>query len=193
LVPVFAVEKTGFTELRRLPGRGQENFSEPLFFGLPAEGETNALRLAGHWAAAATRADGATHRLALELAVDGERVAARFDQNTDYRFAFVESGWVQARQLTLEVRYLSDTYQLRLTDTATGWTGRWQRTDETEGGALELTRRPNFSAPPTAQPVALYECHQPGEARSRRYLRADEPVPPGWERRPTPLVRVWQP
>ena len=37
LVPIFAVEKHGRWELRRRPGKGQENFSEPLFLALPPD------------------------------------------------------------------------------------------------------------------------------------------------------------
>ncbi len=193
LVPLFSVEKGGFNELRRLPGRGQENFSEPLFFALPAAGETNSARTAGRWEAAATRADGSKHRLALELAVDGNRVAARFDQNTDYRFAFIESGLVRTNRLTLEVRYINDSYQLLLDDGAGRWNGRWRRTDDTEVGSLELTRAlGEFVAPAGAKPVALHECRREGEPH-RLYLRADEPVPPGWKRNAEALCQVWVP
>lgn len=193
LVPVFAVEKNGFTELRRLPGKGQENFAEPLFFGLPTEGDTNSTQLAGRWEAAATRDDGSKVRVALELAVEGERVAARFDQNTDYRFAFIESGAAQTNRLTLEVRYIQDTYQLLLSAKSGHWTGRWRRTDDTEGGALEFTRGlAPFAAPPAAVPLALHECRRPG-TEQRLYLLAHEAVPPGWERLAQPLCRVWRP
>lgn len=193
LVPVFTVEKNGLTELRRLPGKGQENFAEPLFFALPAEGDTNAIQLAGRWESAATRSDGSKVHVALELAVDGERVAARFDQNTDYRFAFIESGSAQTNRLTLEVRYIQDTYQLLLSAKSGRWSGRWRRTDDTEGGALELTRNlAPFAAPPTAVPVALHECRRPGTER-RLYLLAHEAVPAGWERLAQPICRVWRP
>lgn len=192
LVPVFAVEKNGVTELRRLPARGQENFSAPLFFALPAEGETNS-GIAGRWEAAATRTDGSKHRLALELAVDGERVAGRFDQNTDYRFAFIESGLVRTNRLTLEVRYINDSYQLLLDAGAGRRKGRWRRTDDTEAGSLELTRgQGDFIVPAGAKPVAFHECRREGEPR-RLYLRSDEPVPPGWRRNAEALCQVWLP
>jgi hypothetical protein len=49
LVPVFRVEKTNQFELRRRPLRGQENYSEPLFFALPPEEEPDAAKVAGRW------------------------------------------------------------------------------------------------------------------------------------------------
>lgn len=35
LVPLFAVETQGRIELRRIPGKGQESFSDPVFFAWP--------------------------------------------------------------------------------------------------------------------------------------------------------------
>src|SRR5687767_8474623 len=58
LVPVFAVEKTNRVELRRRPGLGQENFSEPLFFALPPGNEPEAAKVAGRWECLGNRPGG---------------------------------------------------------------------------------------------------------------------------------------
>ena len=40
LVPIFAVETHGRIELRRIPGKGQESFSDPVFFAWPPRRES---------------------------------------------------------------------------------------------------------------------------------------------------------
>lgn len=192
LLPVFAVEKAGGWELRRRPGIGQENFSEPVFFGLPPENEPEAVSACGRWEVSATRADGSVLRLALELAVEGEAVSGRFDQNTDYRFAQVIGGSFRTNRLELAVKYINDDYRLLTERRGERWAGRWQRTDDSDGGALELFR----GLPPTELPagghlVDLREFRRPG-SEGRRYRLADEPVPDGWIAEARPLVRVWR-
>lgn len=192
LVPVFAVEKSGGWELRRHPGRGQEDFSEPLFFGLPDAGESVTAAAAGRWEIRATRGDGSTLRLAIELAVHHGRIAGRFDQTTDYRFAQITGGTTEDDRLELDVKYINDEFRLLTTRSGNRWKGRWTRRDETEGGTLELFR-PSAPKPITADPVALFEAKpQKGEANVRRYLLAGEPVPTGWTRETNALVRVWR-
>jgi hypothetical protein len=192
LLPVFAVEKSGSRELRRRPGVGQENFSEPIFFGLAPEHEPEAADVCGRWEIFATRADGSVLRLALELAAEGEAVSGRFDQNTDYRFAHVMGGSVRTNRLELAVKYINDDYRLIAQRRGVRWAGRWQRADDSEGGALELFR----GLPPAALPahgrlVALHEYRRHGSG-ARLYLLAGEPVPAGWIAEPRPLVRVWR-
>jgi hypothetical protein len=192
LLPVFAVEKSGGWELRRRPGTGQENFLEPLFFGLPPEHEPEAAEVSGRWEVSATRADGSVLRLALELAAEGEAVSGRFDQNTDYRFAQLTGGSVRTNRLELAVKYINDDYRLIAQRRGDRWAGRWQRADDSEGGALELFR----GLPPAALPahgrlVALHEYRRQGSG-ARLYLLAGEPVPAGWIAEPRPLVRVWR-
>ncbi|HXG49423.1 MAG TPA: hypothetical protein VNO52_17500, partial [Methylomirabilota bacterium] len=89
LVPLFSVEAPGGVELRRRPLKGQENFTEPVFFVLPPADEPMAGRLAGRWDCRATRADGSKSYVIWELTAEGVEVAGRFDQRTEYRVAFV--------------------------------------------------------------------------------------------------------
>lgn len=192
LLPVFAVEKSGSWELRRRPGTGQENFSEPVFFGLPPENEPEAVSACGRWEVSATRADGSVLRLALELAVEGEAVSGRFDQNMDYRFAQVIGGSFRTNRLELAVKYINDDYRLLTERRGERWAGRWQRTDDSEGGALELFRGlPPAELPVGGQLVDLREFRRTG-SDSRLYRLADEPVPDGWIAEARPLVRVWR-
>lgn len=192
LVPVFAVAKPGGWELRRHPGRGQEDFSEPLFFGLPAADESATASAAGRWEIHATRSDGSTLRLAIELAEQHGRIAGRFDQTTDYRFAQITGGTIDGDRLELDVKYINDEFRLLTARAGDRWKGRWTRRDETEGGALELFREAP-SKPVAAEPVGLFEARpQKGDANVRRYLLAGEPVPAGWARETNALVRVWR-
>lgn len=192
LVPLFTVEKEGRHELRRLPGRGQENFSEPLFFALPPEDEPEATSIAGRWDLAATRDDGSKVRVALELACEGERVAGRFDQLTDYRFATITAGSLRTNRLELRVEHVADAYVLAADWRDGRWLGRWRRADDTEGGELVLSRRLSPAVLPVGLgSIALHECRRSGDQQPR-YLLASEPLPSGWERAVRPLCRVWR-
>jgi hypothetical protein len=191
LVPLFTVEKEGRHELRRLPGRGQENFSDPLFFALPPEDEPEAKRIAGRWELAASRDDGSKVRAALELACEGERVAGRFDPLTDYRFANVTAGSLRTNHLELRVEHVADAYVLAADWRDGRWLGRWRRADDTDGGELELWRRLSPAVLPVGLgSIALHECRR-SEGQQPRYLLANEPLPPGWKRAVRPLCRVW--
>ncbi len=191
LVPLFTVEKEGRHELRRLPGRGQENFSEPLFFALPPEDEPEATRIAGRWELTATRDDGSKVRAALELACEGEQVAGRFDPLTDYRFASITAGSLRTNHLELRVEHVADAYVLAADWRDGRWLGRWRRADDTEGGELVLSRRLSPAVLPVGLgSIALHECSRSGDQQPR-YLLASEPLPSGWVRAVRPLCRVW--
>src|SRR6185503_12375304 len=74
LAPIFAVERTNHTELRRRAPRGQENFTEPFFFALPPSDEPEAAKLIGRWDCRATR-DGSKPSPSFELTLEGDRVS----------------------------------------------------------------------------------------------------------------------
>ena len=72
LVPIFSVaHEDGRLELRRVPRQGQDSNEEPLFFALPREDETNAVRIAGKWHCTSTNAQRSVNSPDFELAVDG--------------------------------------------------------------------------------------------------------------------------
>jgi len=190
LVPLFPVEKDGRFELRRLPPKGRENFTDPLFFALPRADETNAALLAGRWAIHSTNSSNHKHWLAMDLAVDGERVAGRLDQDTDYRFAYVTEGTWRTHRLTLAIEYLNDRYELTADLHDGRLAGSWRRTDDTERGVWVATRpQPQPIVPPGETTRPLYEWRGPD--RKRRYDFGDEPLGAGWERTEPPLGRVW--
>jgi hypothetical protein len=193
LVPIFAVETQGRVELCRIPGKGQESFSDPVFFAWPPRRESEAGKVSGRWEALAIREDRSRHRFALELAVDGERVAARFDPDTDYRFAHLTDGRLRYGRLELQVAYLNDHYRLSAERRKDRWVGSWRLEDDSASGPLELWREASATqAPPRREVIALHECRKAGSPE-RIYRRADEALPPGWQRVFPPLCEVWKP
>lgn len=193
LVPIFAVETQGRIELRRIPGKGQESFSDPVFFAWPPRRESEAGRVSGRWEALAIREDRSRHRFALELAVEGERVASRFDPDTDYRFAHLTDGRLRHGRLELQVAYLNDHYRLSVERRKDRWGGSWRLEDDSASGPLELWREASATqAPPRRGTIGLHECRKAGSPE-RMYRLADEPLPPGWQRVSPPLCDVWKP
>ena len=193
LVPIFAVETHGRIELRRIPGKGQESFSDPVFFAWPPRRESEAGNVSGRWEALAIREDRSRHRFALELAVDGQRVSARFDPDTDYRFAHLTEGRLERGRLDLQVAYLNDHYRLLVERRKDRWFGSWKLEDDSASGPLELWREaPSTKTPPRRGVIALHECRKAGSPE-RIYRLADDPLPPGWQRVSPPLCEVWRP
>jgi hypothetical protein len=192
LVPIFAVETHGRVELRRIPGKGQESFSDPVFFAWPPRRESEAGKVSGRWEALAIREDRSRHRFALELAVDGQRVSARFDPDTDYRFAHLTEGRLERGRLDLQVAYLNDHYRLSVERRKDRWVGSWKLEDDSATGPLELWREaPSTKTPPRRGVIALHECRKAGSPE-RIYRLADDPLPPGWQRVSPPLCEVWR-
>ncbi|MFZ4819115.1 MAG: hypothetical protein ACOYLU_10745 [Limisphaerales bacterium] len=193
LVPIFAVETQGRVELRRIPGKGQESFSDPVFFAWPPRRESEAGKVSGRWEALAIREDRSRHRFALELAVDGQRVSARFDPDTDYRFAHLTEGRLERGRLDLQVAYLNDHYRLSVERRKDRWVGSWKLEDDSATGPLELWREASATqAPPRREVIALHECRKAGSPE-RIYRLACESLPPGWQRVFPPLCEVWKP
>jgi hypothetical protein len=192
LVPVFGVQVNGRFELRRLPLAGQENFTDPLFFVLPLAEEPETTRIAGRWNCRSQGNQGSQHRLAFEFAVENGRVAGRFDQDTDYRFAFITGGTWQTNRVEFVVEYINDRYLV-----TGGWqgghlAGAWRQQPEGDEGIWEATRPVSpAELPPADATVPLYEWR--GSNGRRHYTTETKPGEPGWERTARPLGRVWPP
>jgi hypothetical protein len=189
LVPIFAVEKTNRLELRRRPARGQENSSEPLFYALPSEDEHEATKIAGRWECLAVRETGTKEFFGWDLSIEGDQVAGRFDQFTDFRFARIANGTFRSNRLELRVEYIMDAYVVKGTWNEGKLRGVWMRVDESESGPWEATR-PKFVLPPATNLVALYEWRRADNAR--RYRLEHEQLTSEWQRASRPLCRVWK-
>jgi len=196
LAPIFSVELNGKWELRRRPARGQENFTEPLFFGFAPVDEPNAAKLNGYWTCHAASEEGSKNYPGMELMLDGERVAGRFDPNTDYRFAFITSGRFHADELELRVEYIKDSYVLNGKWSNGRIKGTWVKSDESDKGTWEGERAPASAATQLEQEkikglVALYEWRRPADDFKRYELEGKYPGK-DWIRSERPLCRIWK-
>lgn len=190
LVPIFSVESDGRFELRRLPPRGQENDSEPLFFALPRVNEPHATNIAGVWSCSATNAQGYKHYPEWELAVDGEHVAGRFVPQSEYRVAFITGGTFRSNAFELRVEYNDDRYLLSGHWKSGALAGRWRQLDDSQRGTWHATREPAESfAMPAGEIIALIEWQH---GKRRRYSVETQMSEPGWQRAAEPLCRVWR-
>ncbi len=188
MAPIFAVERTNRIELRRRPLRGQENYSEPLFFGLPLEDELEAGKVAGHWEGVAGRSGGTKDYPAFEWAVEGDQIAGRFDQNTEYRYAYVSGGTFRSNRLELRIDYMNESWFLSGNWSNGTIKGTWRRGDDTEQGPWEATRQAVVL--PEGKAIPLYEWRRTSDD-ARRYGLARESFGPEWQRAARPLCRVW--
>jgi hypothetical protein len=123
LIPIFAVESDDTYELRRLPPASQMNMSEPLFFALAPMKEREVIQVAGSWDVRATRGDSNEQFFSWDLTAEGETVAGRFDQYTDYRFASLTGGTIRSNKIELRVAYLMDQYVLAGEEAEGKWSG----------------------------------------------------------------------
>ena len=185
LVPIFAVEMTNYVELRRRPRRGKENATEPLFFALPPQDEPEAGKVAGRWELEAVRFSGSKEYPIWELAIEGDQVSGRFDQNSDYRFAYLMGGTFRSNALELRVEYINDAYIIQGLWHDGRMKGRWRRVDDSEEGPWEASRV-DAKLPGATNVINLYEWR-----RDNLRWYGTEKEKPGWTRAARPLCRVW--
>jgi hypothetical protein len=193
LVPLFPVAKEGRVELRRRAAKGLENSTEPFCFVFPLSDEPMAAALAGSWECTGTRPGGSSNWFGWELATESDQLAGRFDQNSEFRVAYLTGGTFRSNQVRLTVEYGMDRYQLVGEWTDGLMSGSWQQVGEDAAGRWRATKVPGLR--PDAgrlRPVPLHEFHRARD-EARRYSTAAELKEPGWERSPRPLGQVWLP
>ena len=144
LVPVFEVEGTNGFELRRLPPVGRENNTEPLFLALPLHDEPDTTRIAGRWSCTATRPSGSDAWFAWDLSALGDRVAGRFDPQSEFRVARLAGGAFRTNQIDLVIEYVGESYALTGAWRDGMMRGQWHREDDSESGTWQATRPPEF-------------------------------------------------
>ncbi len=192
LMPIFQVEKTNRYELRRRPPRGQENFTEPLFFILPPVEEPDAANIAGRWDVIAADSGGSKKYFGWDLAPDGVELSGRFDQDTDYRFGFIAGGTWRANAIEFRVEYIEDRYHVSGRFHEGRMKGTWRRTDDFDQGLWEATRGVEARViPPAGETIPLHEWRR-GADNARHYDTDPDWKRAGWEREPRPLGRVWR-
>jgi hypothetical protein len=192
-VPLFVVEREGGpAELRRLPAKGRENQAEPVGWLLPALDDPSAPTVAGRWQVTADRVGGSKAWFDWELAAVDGRVAGRFDQDTDYRFAFLTGGTLRTNRLELAAEYVQDRFQLEGVWDGQEWKGRWRREDDGESGAWRAIRRePGRSVPDLEGARLLWEWRRTNGVPAVSYQWDGDSPGDGWQRSGRPLGRAW--
>lgn len=142
-VPIYALERRGQYTLSRRPPKGQEGYTEPLFFALPLDKESKQIFVAGQWEVSAPHADGLRDDFQWELGFSESQLFGRFDQGTDYRFAFLTGGSFDGQAIRIEVEYVGSHYELTGRQESGFMSGQWRHLDEGEHG----TWRAKPSAP----------------------------------------------
>jgi hypothetical protein len=190
LVPVYVVEKAGGFELRRTPAKGTEGFSEPAFFALPASDEPDSAAISGKWEAHATRSDGSKPLVSFEISAVRGAVIGRFDQNTDYRFAYITGGSFKTNRLTLAVEYIRDHFEMTAELRGGRLSGRWRNVDDSESGTWEATRAypPSITARLKITDLAEWK-NRDGSGSWRIDGKTTQER---GERTEVPLCRVWK-
>ncbi|MBI1839439.1 MAG: hypothetical protein HYR88_01110 [Verrucomicrobia bacterium] len=190
-VPLFWVELARGFELRRRPLKGQENFTAPLFHAIAPANDLLAPQIAGLWSVTATNAQRVRHMPPMELGWDGERIFGRFDQNTDYRFAYLTGGALRSNVVQISVEYINDKYWLEGTWRPGRMDGRFSRLDGDDAGVWNATRRPRDSAPHVAGRLRpLFVWTRASDGAQRYALEGFQE--PGWTRAVAPLCQAWE-
>lgn len=194
LVAIYTVERENRTELRRLPGRGQENLSDPYFMLLPnADEPPEVVQISGLWEISALQSDKSPATFSWEIASDGSgQIAGRFEQLTDYRFAHLVPGKFRNGQVELGVEYINQRFKVKGTWSPGHLKGTWEELDSTDGGTWQakhtMQEGPRWEDHALAP---LWEWTRDKDG-ARHYGLEPGPQGPGWTRSQRPLGRVWR-
>lgn len=190
LVPIFLVKKKDGIALQRFPPRGQEGLIEPLFFGLPSQGEETNRELLGRWECIATHEDGAKEYFSWDFTLQGSDLIGRFDVDTDFRFASILNGRLLKNQIRLDVQYIEAKYHLEGLMEQGDLKGEWSRTDEEGEGTWEAHRPELPPRLPQAEVCHLWAFNK--EGHSVIYRVEGQAIDPGWIRDDQPVCQVWR-
>ncbi len=130
--------------------------------------------------------------MALEIAVLGKQAAARLDQDTDFRFAFLTGGIWESNRVTFTVEYVNDRYALTGEEEAGILRGTWRQLPEGDDGVWEAKRPTQTGRIPSLDEVTpLFQWTRPVDGR-RKYLLEGKSPGDGWVREERELCRVWK-
>ena len=137
-IPIYQTrdKKTKEWRLSRRLTHGKENFNDPLFFALPTHLKMPEGMLSGRWACEAKHHDGTIDFLHWEIGQDGGTIFGRFDQDTDYRFAWLTGGTIRGNKLRFKADYIDATYELEgsFIPHIIRMEGTWRHTEDADGG-----------------------------------------------------------
>ena len=135
LAPIYQTrQKDGTMKLTRRLTHGRENFVEPLFFALPLKEESHVAEISGRWSCEATHLDGSVDFLHWEITLVENSIVGRFDQYTDYRFAWFMEGQFSDPDVQLNAEYIDAKYQLIGKLSKGQFEGTWRHLEGGDGG-----------------------------------------------------------
>ena len=192
MIPIYQArdKQTKQWKLNRRLTHGKENFTDPLFFALPPASGSNEGILSGRWACEAKHWDGSIDFLHWEMALDGETIFGRFDQDTDYRFAWLIGGTFKDPSLHFKAEYIDANYELEGSLTSNILKGTWKQTEDADGGTW--TAEPAYPvemANGNWKMVHLYQTTSPTTGKQELSVGDAMPLPDDSQI----LCRVWLP
>lgn len=191
LIPVFEKEQNGEHLLSRLPPTGQEHLVEPIFFALPPSDDPSVRAIVGRWQINATNSDGSSRQFAWELTAQGEKIVGRFDPDTDYRFALINSGRWKTNTIELRVTYVGEEYRVHGQLDDQTLSGVWKQVDGDQQGTW-TGRRGDAPPLPISENLAarnLYKWRLPTTTTVRYGVKAPDEEK-GWLRGEV-ICQVW--
>lgn len=190
LIPIYQTldKKTKKWKITRRLTHGKENFTDPLFFALPPIPDSETGKLSGRWACEAIHRDGSIDFLHWEMGIDGETVFGRFDQDTDYRFAWLTGGHFKSPIIQIKAEYIDAKYELEGSLESTTFKGTWKQTENADGGTWTAEPAYPIQIPSTPWRVTnLYITIDP--SNGSQSLSIDAPT----SNEALLLCRIWQP
>lgn len=189
LIPIYqSKQKNGGSVLTRRLTHARENFVDPLFFAFPPQNESNTAELSGRWSCEAVHNDGSIDFLHWEMTVEDGVVVGRFDQDTDYRFAWLMEGRFNDPHILLKAEYIDAKYELKGNLTDGKLQGTWKHHEGADGGTWKAEPSETiFTTPDLMVAVTLYVIE---DKKSRHQSILVSGKPPANSK---PLCKVWLP
>ena len=188
-IPIYQTRrKDGSMKLSRRLTQGRENFVEPLFFALPPTDEPQVGEISGRWSCEATHHDGTIDFLHWEITLVGHTIVGRFDQDTDYRFAWITEGSFHDPLILLNAEYIDAQYQLRGKLSEGFLQGTWRHLEDDDGGTWQAKPvSSNMSVDPLLDTATLF-VYEDALSHQQAWQVGDPQAKNG-----SALCRVWIP
>lgn len=189
LIPIYQTrQKDGTMQLTRRLTHGRENFVEPLFFALPLKKESHVAEISGRWSCEATHRDGNIDFMHWEITLIENAIVGRFDQDTDYRFAWLMEGHFNDPFIQLKAEYIDAKYELTGKLSKGQLEGTWRHLEDDDGGTwLAKPVDSVMSFDPTLNTVPLFVIKN-GQSNQPLWQIGGEKPDTG-----SALCRIWSP
>jgi len=187
LIPIYSTLEHGNLVLRAEPLGGNGAQSQPIFYALPAAGETPASRLTGEWRCKAKSSNGEISFI-LEMKVNGDEIKGGYAKDN----LVITSGRLKGDQVELNLKDERDSYTLTACLIQGKLIGEFKKSGTKEIGTWE-GKRANLAWWQMALPavVPLYE-YRHIESGERVYSTEPNLKSNVLKRAAQPICRVWR-